>query len=680
MPSTTSSLLKLSIAGETAFDVVSFSGHETISSPFEYQVTFRSSADLDPEATLGAKGEVTVVSTEGDERTFNGHVARLVRESIEPESSTYRFRATLVPWFAQLQNTRDCRIFQEKSVVDILNELAGEFGFGGDLETSGLRGGQDPLEYCVQYRESSFHFLSRLLEEAGIYYWFRQEAGRHVMVLGDSTAGYGAGPSDPLTFSTANLPSGHLWRWEHQYRFVPGKASLRDHDGMAPSTELDKTIESVLGIDASKYEIYDWPGRFAETAASESATQALMEAEEAGFNISFGSGNVRGLAVANKLSLDGTFADAGALASGSSYVVTSLRHSATGQPPAGASGYECSFECIPADTPWRPRRATPHPIIPGPQTAIVVGASEGDEIYTDEHGRVKVQFRWDRKGEHDDHSTCWIRVLQTGGYGSMFLPRVGSEVLVVFLDGDPDRPIVAGRLYHPEEKPPYELEQMKTVNGFKSRSIGSTSRDDANEIRLDDKQDAEMFFLQAQKDMETVVKNDQKATIKNKRTITVEEGDEEHTVAKGARKVTVSKGDLVYTIDEGKRDTTIGKGDDKLKVSQGKRETEVSMGDDKLKVGQGNRSVEISMGNDELMIKMGNQTTKIDLGSSSTEAMQSIELKVGQSSIKLEQTGVTIKGIMVKLEGQAMTEMKGPMLQLSGDAMAQLKGGVTMIG
>ncbi len=664
----TSSLLKLSVGGGADFEVLSFQGHEALSTPFEHQVVFRAKEDLDPAATLGATAEVTVIAADGAERPFHGHVSRMVREHVDAASGSYRFRLTLVPWFALLQHTRDCRIFQEKSVLDIFNELAAEYGFGGDLEAS-VRGGQDVLTYCVQYRESAFQFISRLLEECGIFYWFRQEGGRHVMVLGDSTAAYVDCSPKKLTFSPANLPSDHLWRWEHQYRFVPGKAALRDHNSMTPSTELHKSLESVLELNAAKYEIYEYPGRFAATPAGESATQSVMEAEEAGFSVSLGNGNARSLAVAGKVELDDTFGDAGALASDREFVVTSIHHAATGQPPAGASGYECSFECIPAATPWRPRRSTPRPVIPGPQTAIVTGP-DGAEIHCDEHARVKVQFRWDRKGANDDQTTCWIPVVQNGGYTSLFLPRIGTEVVVEFFDGDPDRPVITGRLYHPEELPPYTAEEMKTVSGFKSRSIGSTSRDDANEIRFDDKAGEETFFFQAQKDMVVKTKHDRTTTIGNNETksvkvdstLTVEEGNELITIKKGDRDVMIEKGNLTYSVGEGNHSVVVEKGDDTLKVSQG------------------NRSVEISMGDDTLAIKMGNHTTKVDLGKSALEAMQGIELKVGGSSIKVDQAGVTIKGMIVKVEGQAMTQVKGLMLQLSGDAMAQLKGGVTMIG
>jgi type VI secretion system secreted protein VgrG len=256
------------------------------------------------------------------------------------------------------------------------------------------------------------------------------------------------------------------------------------------------------------------------------------------------------------------------------------------------------------------------------------------------------------------------------GFGFQFLPRIGQEVVVHFLEGDPDRPLVTGAVYNSQLELPYPLPDNATQSGIRTRSSKEGATDNFNEIRFEDKKGEEEFTMQAEKDMARVVKNDdavqigndQTITVHNKRTLIVEEGDESITIKKGAQVTEVSEGNL------------------STKVLKGNREEEVSQGNDTLKIGQGDRNVEISMGNDVLAIKMGNQSTKLDLGKCSTEAMQGIELTVGQSSIKIDQMGVKIAGMMISINGQVQTEVKGLMLSLSADAMANLKGAITNIG
>jgi type VI secretion system secreted protein VgrG len=267
---------------------------------------------------------------------------------------------------------------------------------------------------------------------------------------------------------------------------------------------------------------------------------------------------------------------------------------------------------------------------------VVVGPS-GEEIFTDKYGRVKVQFRWDRQGTNDGNSSCWVRVATPWAgkqWGAIHIPRIGQEVVVAFEEGDPDQPIIVGSVYNAEQMPPYSLPDNKTQSGMKSRSSLEGGPDDFNELRFEDKKGSEDIYFHAQKDFHRVVENDDDLKVGHDQTITIHN-------------------DRTATIEEG---------------------------NDKLTIEKGDREVKIEMGNDSLLISMGNQTTRLDLGKSETEAMQSIELKVGQSSIKVDQTGVTIKGMMVKVEGQIQTEVKGLMTNVSGDAILQVKGGLTMIG
>ena len=325
---------------------------------------------------------------------------------------------------------------------------------------------------------------------------------------------------------------------------------------------------------------------------------------------------------------------------------------------------------------------------------VVVGKS-GEEIFTDKYGRVKVQFHWDIKGQNDEKSSCWVRVSQAWAgnkWGSIHIPRIGQEVIVDFLEGNPDRPIITGRVYNANQMPPYTLPDNKTQSGIKSRSSKEGGGENANEICFEDKKGEEKLSIHAEKDYELVVENNDTQTIGfdtkkdgnqtvkiyNDRTVSLDQGNDTLTVKKGNREVSIDQGNATLTVKTGKRTNTI-QGDDTLTVKQGNRVSSVDMGNDTLTVKQGNRNIEIKMGNDSLKLGMGNLTTKLDLGKVSEEAMQSIEMKVGQNSIKIDQMGITIKGMMISIEGQVKVDVKGVMTTINGDAMLTLKGGMTMI-
>jgi type VI secretion system secreted protein VgrG len=272
---------------------------------------------------------------------------------------------------------------------------------------------------------------------------------------------------------------------------------------------------------------------------------------------------------------------------------------------------------------------------------LVVGPS-GEEIYTDKYGRIKVQFHWDRLGGKNENSSCWVRVAQVWAgksWGGIFIPRIGQEVIVDFLEGNPDNPIVTGSVYNAEQMPPYELNANKTQSGIKTRSSQKGSAENFNELRFEDKKGEEEIYVHAEKNFTRIVENDD-----------------------------------VHKIGFDKKSP----GDQKVDIYNHRKVT-LDQGNDELTVKMGNRKATINQGNDDLMVKMGNRTVKVDLGKINEEAMQAIELKVGQSSIKIDQTGVTIKGMMIKIEGQMQTDVKGLMTTVSGDAMMTVKGGLVMI-
>ena len=282
----------------------------------------------------------------------------------------------------------------------------------------------------------------------------------------------------------------------------------------------------------------------------------------------------------------------------------------------------------------------------GVQSATVVGPS-GEEIFTDKYGRVKVQFRWDRDGKNDANSSCWLRVASSWAgkqWGAVNIPRIGQEVIVDFIDGDPDSPIIVGSVYNPNTMPPYGLPDNKTQSGIKTRSSKQGSPDNFNEVRFEDLKDKEQIYVHAEKDFERVVENND-----------------------------------THKIGFDKKDP----GDQKIEVFNNHS---LTVGDPSCKEGSHtmevhkDHSLTVKTGNQSVSVKAGNQTTKLDAGKASTEAMQSIKLKVGQSSIKIDQTGITIKGMMISIEGQVKTEIKAVMTDVSGSAMLKLGGGVTMIG
>jgi type VI secretion system secreted protein VgrG len=308
---------------------------------------------------------------------------------------------------------------------------------------------------------------------------------------------------------------------------------------------------------------------------------------------------------------------------------------------------------------------------------VVVGKS-GEEIWTDKYGRVKLKFHWDRSDARDENSSCWIRVSQHWAgknWGAIQIPRIGQEVIVEFEEGDPDRPIVTGRVYNADQMPPYTLPDNQTQSGVLTRSTKQGNTKTFNELRFEDKKDSELIYFHAEKNFERIVENndtlkvgmekkdkgDQIIEIWNDRTETVHEGKETITIKKGDRLVTIEKGKETLDVQTGDRQVTVAKGNDTHDIKVG------------------NRVVNIDTGNDDLTIKTGNHTVKISLGKSSTEAMQSIELKVGASSIKIEPSKITLNSVQIEVNGNAQTDVKGTLVNVQGSATTTIKGGIVQV-
>jgi type VI secretion system secreted protein VgrG len=620
--------------GQDVLLLGAFSGTEGISQLFSYELSMISDRqDIAAKEIVGKSVTWRVLVKDTAPRFFNGYVSRFTGSGLGLRQSR-SYRARVVPWLWFLTRTANCQIFQKKSAPEIITSVFDDLGFS-DYQLE-LKNNHPKRDYCVQYRESAFNFVSRLMEEEGIFYFFRHEDGKHTLVMADQKTSYKDLPANPIE------PGATVDTFDHQYDYRPGKWTRTDYNFETPATNLLTSTNTLVDLpNITKYEMFDYPGDYLVKGDGTAGTKLRMEEEETAFDVATATSACATFTPGGKFTLiepDVKSED------GKSYVVTSIEHTAIDvdfQSSDRPSEYSNVFQCIPAAVTFRPARRTPRPLIVGAQTAVVVGPA-GEEIYTDKYGRVKIQFFWDRKGKKDENSSCWVRVAENWAgknWGIVFNPRIGQEVVVEFLEGDPDRPIITGRVYNADQMPPYDLPANQTQSTIKTRSSKGGSTDNFNELRFEDKKGKEEVYFHAEKDFNRVVENND-------------------TLKVGSPQA-----------DDGSQT---------IEIYKDRTET-VKTGNETVTVEQGNRSVTISMGNESLEIKMGNQTTKIDLGSSSTEAMQSIELKVGQSSVKLDQMGVTIQGMMISIQGQVQTQVKGTMTQVNGDAMLQMQGGITMI-
>ena len=504
--------------GEDRLLVTRFSGREEISRLFTYRLDLLSEDDaIAPADIVGKNVTITLGLLDGTERHFNGYVSAFACCGTGDRLS--RYTAEVVPWLWFLTRTADCRIFQDKSMPSVIEQVFQDLEFT-DYEIADVRGDHAPRHFCVQYRETDFNFVSRLMEDAGIFYYFRHEKDRHVLVLADQNATHADCPEKDVSVAAPERggdPTDSLENWTHRYEFRPGKWTHTDFNFETPSALLQASTGTLVDIPgASRYEIYDYPGGYTTRNEGEAAVKIRMEEEEAAFDTVTASGSCRTFFAGGKFTV--AWHHSGA-EEGKAYVITSLRHEAslggaylTGG-EAAALEYRNEFACIPAAVTFRPARSTPRPAVRGAQTAIVVGPA-GEEIYTDKYGRVKVQFHWDREGKRDENSSCWIRVAQLWAgrkWGAMYVPRIGQEVVVEFIEGDPDRPLITGSVYNNDQMPHYDLPDEQTKTYIKTNS--SKGGEGHNEIMFDDRKDSEQVYVHAQKNMDVRVRNDSKERI-----------------------------------------------------------------------------------------------------------------------------------------------------------------------
>ena len=515
--------------GKDVLLLKSMRGVEAMSQPFQWDLDLLSEKnDVDPDALLGQKVSIGMTLPNGKKRFFHGFVSEF---SLGGWIQNYNeYRAVVRPWYWLLSRTADCKIFQEMTVPQIFEEVVKQYGFT-DYELK-LAGSYEPWEYCVQYRETDFNFLSRLLEQEGIYYFFAHEEDKHTMVLVDdpgkhtTLSGYETVPYYAPGGSDVQRERDHLSAWSWTKAVQPGAFATTDFDFEKPRKSLSGTSTISRKHGHADYEIFDYPAELSKLESSQSEATAKVRIQElqTSYLTAHGRGNTAGLGPGLRFKLDKyprKDLNIEYLITQCTYTLTVDSYESGGVPRN--EEFAIDLEAIDAKTQFRPERRTPKPVVQGAQTAMVVGKA-GEEIFTDKYGRVKVQFHWDRYGKQDEKSSCWIRVAQVWAgksWGAIHIPRIGQEVIVSFLEGDPDQPIITGRVYNGDSMPPYGLPGNATQSGIKSRSSKGGGEANFNEIRFEDKKGSEQLTIHAEKNQDVTVENDEVVSIGHDRTETV---------------------------------------------------------------------------------------------------------------------------------------------------------------
>ncbi len=655
---TNSTLTVTTPFGADALLLDSFQGVEAISQPFKFSLSMRSAnTGLDPALIIGASVTVKFSLPAGPARYFNGIVSRFMHAGGDKAFSSYS--AELVPSLWLLTLSRDRVIYQNKTAADIIKAVLGEFGVGFDAQLTGTYGSR---EYCVQYDETALEFISRLMEEEGIFYFFTFRDGGHTMVLGDSTSAH-VDCTDAATLRYFPDQGGRramdvVNQLEYESRLVAQKFEYSDYNYLTPSTALK--AESVGATGKGKQ--FEYPGKHAVVADGTQRAKVRSEASQVDGAVCRGTSYCYPLSAGKKFTLSGH----SRTALNTSLVLRAVTHAASNDQ------YSNAFEAFPATTPFRPPRVASLPRVAGSQTALVVGPS-GEEIWTDKHGRIKVQFHWDRLGVKDENSSCWVRVSQSWAglsWGSLFLPRIGQEVVISYVDGDPDRPLVTGCVYNAENTTPVTLPGMQTQSTIKSRSSKQGAA--GNEMRMEDKKDAEEFYFHAQKDMKVEIENDLSTKLFK--------GSETHTLEKGDRTVDVQTGKEVHKV-KGTRELTVTGNETHTNQADFKQAV---TGNYELKV-TGNLVIDVT---GSISIKSGT-TLKSEAGTALTskagtaltnEAGTSLTNKAGLDLTNQAGTGLKNKaGTTLDNEGAMVTNKASAMQTVDGGGMLTLKGGLVKI-
>ena len=676
-----------SVLGPDELLLRTLSGEEALSRPFEFHLElFSENRKIQAKQILGTNAAVAVDMPDGTERFFNGVVVRF--ESGPGNNNFATYSATLRPWFWVLRHRTNCRIFQFLTVPEIIKKVFQEAGYS-DFEDR-LKGSYKQRIYCVQYRESDFDFVSRLLEDEGIFYFFEFDSAKHKLILADSPSAITTckGHETVHYRSTEGgvVPKDEITSWSHREEMFSGLHSTKDFNFEDPPNQLlvqNHTTRAIGGNE--RLEVYDYHpqdyGVEGDGTASSKLRMQLFEIEAVRI---FGQSLCRGFTAGKRFTVtDHPLPEE----TDKPFALVALKHTLSQASPfeteaERGSFYRNWFTCIPANLQYRPPFTTPKPRIRGPQTAIVVGPA-GEEIYVDEYGRVKVQFHWDRLGKKNENSSCWVRVSQTWAgkkWGMQANPRIDDEVIVDFLEGDPDNPIITGCVYNRQTMPPYDLPANKTQTGIKTRSSKEGSPSNFNELRFEDKKGDEEVYIQAEKNKNVLVKNDRTEDVGHDETITIGNDRTEHV-----------KHDETITIDNDRtevvgKNETISIGVDRTETV-GKNET-ITIGSSRTEsVGQNEMvtiallrthsigandmlnvgaAQEVSIGGAQSLAVGLSRATNVGKDDSLTvakkltiDAGDQITIKTGDASITMKKDGtIVIKGKDISIKGSGKISVK----------------------
>jgi len=636
--------------GKDELLLVSFDGIEFVSAPFEFQLsTLSLNLEIKPEDLIGKP--ITVKIQNQHARVFNGFVKSFSFGEIK--SSGFReYKLVMVPWLWFLSKTEGRRIFQNKNTKDIVTQVFSDLGFN-DFDFKAAGG--TPREYCVQYGESDMQFVSRLLAEEGYAYYFKHEEAKHTLVIVDKANAYDECLESNLTYSKGSTPDSQILDWQHDYEFRTGSWAINDFNFKEPKKKLVAEASSKSKFaNNSKFAHYEYPDLY-EFGAGSDLVKVRMDAEEVQMNTIKGRSNCSTFYTGGFFTLEkhDTKSEQG------SYILLSVEHHAydssyyTGE--AGESYYQNGFTCIPSDVHFRPKQSVPRPVMNGPQSAIVTGPA-GEEIYIDEFGRIKVQFIWDREGKNDENSTCFLRVMQSmagNGWGSSFIPRIGHEVIVSFLDGNPDRPIVTGAVYNGVNKPPYS---SKTQSGIKTHSTKSGSAANYNELRFDDKKGAEQVYIHAEKNLDTMVENNETLTVDNDRTKRVKH--DEHATIENDRIKQVNH-DENSTIENNRNKTVNNNQTETIKNNK-----TITVGKNHKEDIKANMTIQIDKDLKETVtgkyLEDVNKSYRLNAQTITFKADEKIVIQTGTAKIVMTNNGdITISGNTINVKASSNVVIKG---------------------
>ena len=540
---------------EQELQLLSFSGREAISELFSFQAHLISQdARIELKKLIGKKVTLGIALADGTTRYISAHVSDFVHTGADGGIANYT--AELVPWIWILSRRRDSRIFQDKTTEQIVKEV---FDYYLSLAEHEFRLSQPlkPISYCTQYQESDLNFVLRLLEQEGLFFTFEHSQEGHRMIISDDSSMLPQLERQPLIrYHSASVTetADSITAWSSARRMQPTRLTLKSFDYKQPGNPHLVQLNSVNQQgEVGQYEVFEYEGLYGYADSDEGMRKARrrLEAMEVDGKTFHGESNCRAMEPGHYFELSQHYDHDNDAPDDRQFLLLSVTHwGQNNYANDGEAGYRNSFSCIRRKIPFRPALRTPRAGISGPQTAIVVGP-HGEEIYTDELGRVKLQFHWDRNGEFNDQSSCWVRVTQSGasgGFGSIQIPRIGDEVVVVFLDGNPDRPLIMGSLYNSTNTPPWSLPSNKTQSGFLTRSTKGKGSN-ANFFRFEDKAGAEQIIMHAERNLDTEVEADDSLKVGGNRTITVE-GRHSETI-KLETSIAVEEGSYFVTVDQG---------------------------------------------------------------------------------------------------------------------------------